>query len=141
MTIRRVQRNLASLNSLPEILDSLANLEEEDKAIAESLHTILSDEEEVQEPLQRLRSLSPSVDWLKEDASLLSIKLRTTAHTANNVAGRVRMLDEEMKRVKEAGAYVAQVMELKACVCLVVLYDTFSDMFTSRHCCWISGPR
>lgn len=114
MINHHARKDLKSLNNLPDILDCLASLEVEEKAITESLHAFLSDELQVNESLRRLRSLSPQVNHLNTHAELLSIKLGNTARTADNVAGRVRMLDEEMKRVKEAGAYVAQVMELKA---------------------------
>lgn len=106
-------KSYSSLTSLPDILDRLNSLEDEDKTIAESLHALVQNEGEVQKSLQQLKSLSPTVGNLRRNAESLSVRLGNTARTADSVAGHVRMLDEEIRRVKEASAYVAQVMELK----------------------------
>jgi hypothetical protein len=70
--------------------------------------------------------LVPHLDELYLEASLLSDKVSLTAQTAERVGGRVRSLDEEMRRVREAGERVGQVMELK--VTPVVALATLSLM-------------
>jgi hypothetical protein len=53
------------------------------------------------------------------DAKLLHANVERTAKTAESVGGKVKALDEEMRRVREASERVAMAMELKVC---------------SRHC-------
>jgi hypothetical protein len=74
--------------------------------------------------LQRLQSLVPQLDALQADASILTKKVSTTAKTAERVGSKVRSLDEEMRRVREAGDRVGLVMDLKVrCfICLHVLF-------------------
>ncbi|THH10833.1 hypothetical protein EW145_g1057 [Phellinidium pouzarii] len=102
-----------TLTTLPDILKSLVSLEEEEKRLSESLAVVLSNSDPIQESHNRLRSLAPLFDSVTSDVELLADKIGSTAQTAERVGGRVMLLDEEMKRVREAGERVAQVMELK----------------------------
>jgi len=63
--------------------------------------------------LQRLQSLVPQLDEIQADASILTKKVSNTAKTAERVGSRVRSLDEEMRRVREAEDRVGLVMDLK----------------------------
>ena len=102
-----------SLTNLSEVLASLADIQAEETELAGSLSTLLSSQEPITQSLDRLNALTPQIDELEIDASLLSTKVSTTAKTAERVGGRVRQLDEEMRRVREASEWVSQVMELK----------------------------
>ena len=104
-----------TLTSLPDILASLVSLDEEESQLSNSLTSILSDDEPVQSSLAALRNLAPRLEEISIDARLLHDTVSATAMTAERVGGRVRVLDEEMKRVKEAAERVSQVMELKVC--------------------------
>lgn len=103
----------SDLTTLPGILASLDSLEQEENELSDSLAAVLSNDEPVQHALQRLQSLAPRLDEINVDAEFLSSTVSATARTAERVGGRVRLLDEEMKRVKEAAERVTQVMELK----------------------------
>jgi hypothetical protein len=61
----------------------------------------------------------------------LSDKVSATASTAERVGGRVRILDEEMRRVREAAERVGQVMELKVLKPQPPPLITFSCTFKS----------
>lgn len=102
-----------TLTSLPEILASLAALEAEETELSNSLSEVLADREPTVHALTRLQRLEPRLNELYSEAFILSGTVSATAKTADRVGGRVRLLDEEMKRVREAGERVGQVMELK----------------------------
>ncbi|KAH8117158.1 COG4-domain-containing protein [Phellopilus nigrolimitatus] len=104
----------STLANLPDILVSLASLEEEEKHIFNSLTAVLSDTVVMRDSLNRLQYLGSQFDEVESDAALLTNKISSTAQTAGRVGNRVRLLDEEMRRVKEGGDRVAQVMELKS---------------------------
>ena len=101
------------LTSLPEILSSLSALEAEETELSNSLSELLADRDPIITALTRLQSLEPRLNELYSEAYVLSGTVSATAKTADRVGGRVRLLDEEMKRVREAGERVGQVMELK----------------------------
>lgn len=104
-----------SLTTLPEILSSLSLLESEEAELSKTLQELLANRDPVVSSLSRLHNLLPQLDELRTDAYLLTRKVSVTAETADRIGGRVRALDEEMRRVREAGDRVAQVMDLKVC--------------------------
>ncbi len=105
--------DLRSLTTLPDILASLASLEQEETEVSTSLSELLANTQPIVDSLTRLQGLSPRLNELYDEATALSSTVSSTAKTADRVGGRVRLLDEEMKRVREAGERVGQVMELK----------------------------
>ena len=111
----RARPSPSTLTTLPQVLSALSSLESEEAELSNSLSALLSDQEPIQNALTRLQSLLPSIDGLYTEASVLSRKVSVTACTAERVGGRVRTLDEEMRRVREASDRVQQVMELKVC--------------------------
>lgn len=102
-----------SLTTLPDILSSLSSLQAEEAELSTSLTNLLSSQDPILASLARLRAIGPHLDELRLDASLLSDTVSSTAKTAERIGGRVRILDEEMKRIREASERVGQVMELK----------------------------
>lgn len=102
-----------TLTNLPDILSCLAELQSEETELSSSLTELLNARDPIVNSLSRLQSLLPELDGLRLEASLLTDKVSNTAKTAGRVGGKVRSLDEEMGRVREAGDRVGQVMELK----------------------------
>lgn len=102
-----------TLTTLPEILSCISAYQVEETQLSNSLTELLDARDPIIASLTRLRSLVPLLDDLQQEASLLSNRVSVTAKTAERVGGRVRSLDDEMSRVREAGERVAQVMELK----------------------------
>ncbi|EKM55831.1 uncharacterized protein PHACADRAFT_209352 [Phanerochaete carnosa HHB-10118-sp] len=124
-----------TLTSLSEILSSLSALEAEETELSSSLSELLSDREPIINALTRLQSLEPRLNELYSEAYMLSGTVTATAKTADRVGGRVRLLDEEMKRVREAGERVGQVMELKSS--LMALQSAMESQdweSATRHC-------
>jgi hypothetical protein len=102
-----------SLTNLPEVMSCLSLLQYDEADLSTSLTDLLSAQAPLVASLSRLQALEPRLDELHLGASLLSHKVSFTAKTAQRIGGRVRSLDEEMSRVREAGERVGQVMELK----------------------------
>jgi hypothetical protein len=125
---QRLRPSPSTLTTLPQVLSALSSLESEEAELSTSLSTLLSDQEPIHNALTRLQSLLPSIDGLYTEASALSRKVSVTARTAERVGGRVRTLDEEMRRVREASDRVQQVMELK-----VRRFSQPASIFPAKH--------
>ncbi|KAI0003322.1 COG4-domain-containing protein [Russula compacta] len=125
----------STLTTLPQVLSALSSLESEEAELSNSLSALLADQEPILNSLARLQSLLPRVDELHVEASALSYKVSVTARTAERVGGRVRTLDEEMRRVREASDRVQQVMELKSSLsALQSSIDAQDWESATRHC-------
>jgi len=115
------RRDPRTLTSLPEILSCLSSFQSEEAELSNSLAELLKARDPIVSSLQRLQSLIPQFDELQLDASVLTKKVSATAKTAERVGSKVKSLDEEMGRVREAGDRVGQVMDLKVCLILLIL--------------------
>ncbi|KAN0141390.1 COG4 domain containing protein [Lactarius tabidus] len=125
----------STLTTLPQILSALSSLESEEADLSNSLSALLADQEPILDSLARLQTLLPRIDELHADASILSHKVSATARTAERVGGRVRALDEEMRRVREASDRVQQVIELKSSLtALQSSIDAQDWESATRHC-------
>ncbi|KAK0210472.1 COG4 transport protein-domain-containing protein [Desarmillaria ectypa] len=123
------------LTNLTDILSALSSIQSEEAELSNSLTDLLSDRAPILSSLSRLRSVVPQLNDLNEDALLLSEKVVTTAQTAERVGGRVRSLDEEMHRIREAGDRVGQVIELKSSLAeLQASIESHDWESASRHC-------
>lgn len=94
------------------------NVAEESQITAE-LTNLLQRTEHISTALAKLAALSPLLGRLQADALQLRENVGHTATTANRVGSRVKALDEEMRRAREAAERVAQVIELKVGRCTV----------------------
>ncbi|KAF9451228.1 COG4-domain-containing protein, partial [Macrolepiota fuliginosa MF-IS2] len=111
---KSTRRDPRSLTTLPDILSSLSALQSEEAELSNALTLLLNTREPILTSLSRLRSLVPELDGLQNDAQVFTDKVSRTATTADRIGSKVRSLDEEMSRVKEAGDRVNQVIELKS---------------------------
>ncbi|KZT36993.1 COG4-domain-containing protein [Sistotremastrum suecicum HHB10207 ss-3] len=105
---------IKSLTSLSDILSTLSTIQSQEADISQSLSSLLSSREPIDAFLAQLQTLVPQIDEIRLDAVLLSEKVSKTAKTAERVGGRVRSLDEEMRRVRMSVERVGLVMELKS---------------------------
>ncbi|KAH9048069.1 COG4-domain-containing protein, partial [Lactarius hengduanensis] len=118
----------STLTTLPEILSALSSLESEEVELSTSLSALLAHQEPILDSLARLQTLLPQIDGLHH-------KVSATARTAERVGGRVRTLDEEMRRVREASDRVQQVIELKSSLsALQSSIDAQDWESATRHC-------
>ncbi|KAJ7172744.1 COG4 transport protein-domain-containing protein [Mycena filopes] len=128
-------RSPRSLTNLQDILSSISEFQSEEAQLSNSLSDLLSARDPIVASLARLQALVPHLDELQNEATLLSSTVSATAQTAERVGGRVRSLDEEMRRVREAGDRVGQVMELKTSLAaLQSSIDSQDWESATRHC-------
>jgi uncharacterized protein (DUF3084 family) len=112
-TLEDIRHDPRTLTSLPEIISRLSIFQAEEAELSSSLAELLKARDPIISSLQRLQSVVLQLDELRVDASLLTKKVSNTAKTAERVGSKVRSLDEEMRRVREAGDRVGLVMDLK----------------------------
>jgi conserved oligomeric Golgi complex subunit 4 len=108
------RRDPRTLTSLPDVLSTLSSLQSEEAELSNSLGQLLADREPVNTSLSRLDALVSRIEHLHGDANSLAGRVSGTALTAERVGGKVRSLDEEMRRIREAADQVAQVVDLKS---------------------------
>jgi conserved oligomeric Golgi complex subunit 4 len=109
----KFKTNPRGLISLPDIMDCLSTYQSEEAELSNSLTRLISVREPVLGSLRRLQLSVHHIDALRDEASLLSANVSSTAQTAERIGERVRSLDEDMRRVREASDRVNQVLELK----------------------------
>lgn len=125
----------STLTTLTDILSSISALEAEDAELSHFLSELLSAQEPINIALGRIQSLEPFFNDLHIEAGLLTETVAATALTARRVGGKVRLLDEEMRRVKEAGEKVSQAMELKVRAIfqsIILSHSSVHEVFTGR---------
>ncbi|KAL1755392.1 COG4 transport protein-domain-containing protein [Schizophyllum commune] len=124
-----------TLTSLPQIFSCLSALQSEEAELSNSLTKLLSAREPIVASLNRLNAVLPHIEELHHEAVVLSGRVSSTAQTAERIGGRVSTLDEEMRRIKEAGERVAQVMQLKDSLAEVQASIDAQDWESAtRHC-------
>ncbi|RXW21014.1 hypothetical protein EST38_g4842 [Candolleomyces aberdarensis] len=129
------RKNPRDLTTLSEILSCLSAYQSEEAELSKSLTDLLNDREPIVASLTRLRLLIPQLDESREEAQALCTKVSATAKTAERVGSRVRSLDEEMGRVREAGDRVGQVMDLKSSLAaLQAAIDAQDWESATTHC-------
>ncbi|TRM61706.1 COG4 transport protein-domain-containing protein [Schizophyllum amplum] len=124
-----------TLTSLPEIFSCLSAFQSEEAELSNSLTTLLSAREPIVASLNRLDDVLPHIEVLRDEALVLSARVSSTAQTAERIGGRVSSLDEEMRRIRDAGDRVAQVMQLKDSLAEVQASIDAQDWESAtRHC-------
>ncbi|KAG1754196.1 COG4-domain-containing protein [Suillus lakei] len=124
-----------TLTSLNEILSCLSWHQSVEAELSNSLTELLSNRQSIDKSLQQLEVLVPRLDELQIEATSFSTKVSATAQTAERVGGRVRSLDEEMRRVGEAAERVGQVMELKSSLAQLHSCIENQDWESAARCC------
>lgn len=129
------QKDPRTLTSLNEILSCLSWYQSVETELSNSLTELLSNRQSIDKSLQQLEVLVPRLDDLQVEATNFSAKVSATAQTAERVGGRVRSLDEEMRRVGEAAERVGQVMELKSSLTQLQSCIENQDWESAARCC------
>jgi len=113
----------SSLRTTAELTTALGALQSAETEVTASLAALLASSNPINAALNRLNRLTPKLDEVGKEASVLHRNVERTAQTADRVGSRVKALDEEMRRVREASERVAMVMELKVSQLSAVLSD------------------
>lgn len=129
------QRDLRTIATLPEIISCISSLQSREGELSAELADTLSDRAAITDSLSSLQSLLPHLDNLCLEAECFHATASATAKTADHVGGHVRLLDEEMRRVREAAERVGQVMELKSALAALQSSMIEKDWeAATRHC-------
>ncbi|ORX50456.1 hypothetical protein DM01DRAFT_1290514 [Hesseltinella vesiculosa] len=104
------------LTNINDIRESLRLLDQEETDIDTSLDQLLSQQDNLQAILSSLHILRPQLDELQQDSTLMMETIQNTARLAINISDKVRQLDKEQSRTRQAISYVDDVQELKRCI-------------------------
>lgn len=106
----------------PALLPHLASLQILESAVSNDLHTLLSDRSTIDEAHARLRQLLPRIQRIEGEVNGgagtagkegLVDRIGKVNEIAERIGGKVRGLDLELLRVREASERLNEVMELK----------------------------
>ncbi|KIY70035.1 COG4-domain-containing protein [Cylindrobasidium torrendii FP15055 ss-10] len=123
------------LTNLKDVLSALSTLQTEHTQLETTLNDLLEDRQPMITSLGRLTALLPSLDDIHGHATVLQRNVDATAQTAERVGQRVRSLDEEMRRIRESGDRVGQVIELRSSLsALQSSMDSKDWESATRHC-------
>ncbi|ORZ24707.1 hypothetical protein BCR42DRAFT_458516 [Absidia repens] len=108
--------DIDALTNIDDIRECLRLLDEEEARIDQALDQRLLHKEELQNVLGTLDIMRPQLGNLKSDSTRMMETIYNTAKLATNISDKVRQLDKEQSRTRQAISYVEDVQELKHCV-------------------------
>ncbi|KAL7411046.1 COG4 transport protein-domain-containing protein [Mrakia frigida] len=107
----------------PALLPHLATLQSLESSLSQDLHALLSDRSTLDTAHTQLRKLLPRIQAVEGEVSGINQhgggeeglvgRIGKVNEIAERIGGKVRGLDEELLRVREAGERLNEVMELK----------------------------
>lgn len=106
----------------PALLPHLATLQSLESSLSQDLHALLSDRSTLDTAHTQLRKLLPRIQAVEGEVSGVNDaggeeglvgRIGKVNEIAERIGGKVRGLDEELLRVREAGERLNEVMELK----------------------------
>ncbi|KAI8088572.1 hypothetical protein BDF21DRAFT_221108 [Thamnidium elegans] len=111
-----LSKDFESLTNIDEVREYLRLIDEEETRIDTCLDTMLSQEQDLDSSLSILASLGPRLNQLKSNSTRVIDTVDKTSRLAEVISDKVRQLDQEQSRAREAIKYVEDVQELKYCV-------------------------
>ncbi|KAL1916355.1 uncharacterized protein VTP21DRAFT_5972 [Calcarisporiella thermophila] len=111
-----LRSDYTQLTDVDDIQECLRLLDEEETQIDADLDELLNSRLVLEEELDRLDVLRPSIGTMRDNASKLLGPIGDTSKLAEKISEKVRVLDLEQSRVKECIKLVDDVRELKTCI-------------------------
>ncbi|CAO3628643.1 unnamed protein product [Mucor fragilis] len=111
-----LSRDFESLTNIDDIRECLRLLDEEETRIDVSLDDMLAKETSLEHSLNALNALRPQLGSLKTKSARVIDTVDKTSRLAEVISDKVRQLDQEQSRARQAIQYVEDVQELKFCV-------------------------
>ncbi|RCH95235.1 Golgi transport complex subunit 4 [Rhizopus stolonifer] len=108
-----LSRKFESLTDIDEIRECLRLIDEEETQTDASLDTILAQEYQLDASLEKFAVLREQLGQLKTNASHVVDTVNKTSRLAEVISDKVRQLDQEQSRARQAIQYVEDVQELK----------------------------
>ncbi|KAI8073144.1 hypothetical protein BC940DRAFT_232621 [Gongronella butleri] len=108
-----------TINTLTDINDirhCLRLLDQEETNVDHALDQLLSQQDTLQAVLASLDILRPQLAELQDDSTQMMETIQSTAKLAINISDKVRQLDKEQTRTRQAISYVDDVQELRRCI-------------------------
>ncbi|KAG2176632.1 hypothetical protein INT44_007296 [Umbelopsis vinacea] len=124
------------LTNINDIRECLRKLDAEENAIDARLDVILDNRTRLEGTIYQLSSMKPKLSKLKSDGSRMVTIISGTSSLAERVSDKVRKLDLEQSRVKEAIHQVEEVQDLKQCITSMqdaMLRRDYDDAATLLH--------
>ncbi|EPQ26441.1 uncharacterized protein PFL1_06089 [Pseudozyma flocculosa PF-1] len=104
----------ATLTTRSSVLQALAELSTYSASLEDELVSLFEESLPVIDEAKRnVASVAPQVELVKEEAYVLDRRLQESASVAKRISERVRLLDEERKRIALATEWAVKVAELK----------------------------
>ncbi|KAN0061943.1 Golgi transport complex subunit 4 [Thecaphora frezii] len=104
----------AGLTTRSSVLQALAELSTYQAALDDELASLFHDHSPIVDAARRdIASVAPQIELVKEEAAVLDRRFQESASVAKRISERVRLLDEERKRIALATEWAVKVAELK----------------------------
>ncbi len=128
--------DVAQLTSRSSIVQALAELSRHSSELDDELVSLFEESEPVVADARRsIASLTPQVQLVQEEAAVLDRRLQASASVAKRISERVRLLDEERKRIALAAEWARKVAELKSSLSLLAEAVEHRDWdMATMHC-------
>ena len=128
--------DLSQLTSRSAVVQALSDLSSYSSALDEELVSLFEESEPVVTDARRsISALAPQVQLIQEEADVLDRRLQSSASVAKRISERVRLLDEERKRIALATEWAVRVAELKSSLSLLASAVEHRDWdMATMHC-------
>ncbi|CDS01916.1 related to conserved oligomeric Golgi complex component 4 [Sporisorium scitamineum] len=128
--------DITKLTSRSAVVQALSDLSTYSASLDNELFSLFEESEPVVADARRsISSLAPQVQLIQEEADVLDRRLQTSASVAKRISERVRLLDEERKRIALATEWAVRVAELKSSLSLLASAVEHRDWdMATMHC-------
>lgn len=128
--------DISKLTSRSAVVQALSNLSSYSASLDDELVSLFEESEPVVADARRsISGLAPQVQLIQEEAAVLDKRLQSSASVAKRISERVRLLDEERKRIALASEWAVRVAELKSSLILLASAVEHRDWdMATMHC-------
>nr|CDI54913.1 related to conserved oligomeric Golgi complex component 4 [Melanopsichium pennsylvanicum 4] len=128
--------DLSKLTSRSAVVQALSDLSTYSSALEDELISLFEESEPVINHARRsISALAPQVQLIQEEAIVLERRLQASASVAKRISERVRLLDEERKRIALATDWAVRIAELKSSLSLLASAVEHRDWdMATMHC-------
>ncbi|KAJ9474790.1 Conserved oligomeric Golgi complex subunit 4 [Pseudozyma hubeiensis] len=128
--------DISKLTSRSSVAQALSDLSNYSATLDDELVSLFEESEPVVADARRsISGLAPQVQLIQEEADVLDKRLQSSASVAKRISERVRLLDEERKRIALATEWAVRVAELKSSLSLLASAVEHRDWdMATMHC-------
>ncbi|CBQ68830.1 related to conserved oligomeric Golgi complex component 4 [Sporisorium reilianum SRZ2] len=128
--------DITKLTSRSAVVQALSDLSTYSTSLDDELVSLFEESEPVVADARRsISGLAPQVQLILEEADVLDRRLQSSASVAKRISERVRLLDEERKRIALTTEWAVRVAELKSSLSLLASAVEHRDWdMATMHC-------